>query len=213
MKLYYCPCCAHSRKVLLALYEKNIPFEGELINTRDPVSMKRLRSDQNPFGALPCLVDGEERVFEPSVIVEYLDQFGDLEPQLIPEDRELARKTRAFDRISELYLVEPAMWLRAKSRTLEKPEDEADVQKRRSMVETAMSLFDRELRGKNFLLNNRLSLGDLSLAGAMVDLPAVGVDLSPWTHAARWSRRMAARPSWRRMTTDSGPQGAALASA
>ena len=45
---------------------------------------------------------------ESTIIVEYLDSQFDQGPRLIPQDKELARRARFFDRQFDLYVNEPA---------------------------------------------------------------------------------------------------------
>ena len=54
MKLYYHPLSGYSQKVLVALYEKNIPFDGEVINLMNPEAKAAYKKDVLPYwqGAL-----------------------------------------------------------------------------------------------------------------------------------------------------------------
>lgn len=55
MKLYYHPLSTYSQKTLMALYEKEVPFEREIVNLRDPRQRTAYRR-LYPLGKIPLLV-------------------------------------------------------------------------------------------------------------------------------------------------------------
>ena len=81
MKLYYNPISTYSQKVLIALYEKGLDFEPEIVNLMDADARARYR-DVNPLGKIPCLqLDDGHIIPESSIIIEYIDPLA--EPTLI----------------------------------------------------------------------------------------------------------------------------------
>ena len=97
MKLYYHPLSTYSQKVLIALHEKGLEFEPEIVHLMEPDARKRYL-DIYPMGKIPMLMTGDDHMIpESSIIIEYLDGLGG--PRLIPEDAEQARKTRFKDRM------------------------------------------------------------------------------------------------------------------
>jgi len=206
VKLYHFPLSPYCRKALLAFYEKDLDFESVVVDLRRPDALQGVRHKRNPFGKLPYLIDEQgDCVSESSVIVEYIDGAYGCEPRLIPDDRELARKARWHDRLTDLYLLEPCERLANDISRRAAGEDNSGVHGLIREVQTAMRLFDEELRGKNHLVNNRLTIGDLSLSCAVVNLAAMGVRIAQWPHLQRWLDRILDRPSWRRIMAESEP--------
>jgi glutathione S-transferase len=85
MLLYEAPGSPYAQKIKIALREKSIAFTAEL-----PASLGTGRTD-DPFGAgnpraeVPVLVDGETRIFDSTIILEYIEErFPD--PPLLPRD-------------------------------------------------------------------------------------------------------------------------------
>lgn len=104
MKLYSGPLSLFARKVEIALAEKALPFEREMV----PFSQQRGYSPKhpevlaaNPKGQVPVLVDGELTLYDSTVILEYLDEAYP-EPALYPA----TPKERARCRLLELYADE-----------------------------------------------------------------------------------------------------------
>jgi stringent starvation protein A len=94
MLLYEHPGSPYAQKVKIALREKAIPFTVEV-----PDGMATGRTDgpfvaANPRAEVPVLVDGETRIFESTIIMEYIeDRWPDppLLPVRSPEARAAAR--------------------------------------------------------------------------------------------------------------------------
>ena len=101
MKLYSGPLSLFSRKVEIALGEKRLPFEREMV----PFTQAKGYSPKhpavlaaNPKAQVPVLVDGDLTLFDSTVIIEYLeDAYPD--PRLFPSEP----KARARYRLLELY--------------------------------------------------------------------------------------------------------------
>ncbi len=83
MLLYEAPGSPYAQKIKIALREKSIPFQVEL-----PASLGTGRTDDpfgigNPRAEVPMLVDGETRIVDSTIILEYIeDRFPD--PPLLP---------------------------------------------------------------------------------------------------------------------------------
>jgi glutathione S-transferase len=96
MLLYEAPGSPYAQKIKIALREKAVAFECEL-----PESLGTGRKDgsfgvENPRAEVPLLVDGPVRIFDSSIILEYIEERWP-DPPLLP--REPA--ARAFARMTE----------------------------------------------------------------------------------------------------------------
>ena len=111
MKLYYHPLSSYSRKVLIALAEKQLSVETEEVNLFDPEVKAAFKTDVNPFGKVPVLKleNPDWMIPESSIIIEYLDGHYDSGTRLIPEDKDLARQARFHDRIECLGIGEEVL--------------------------------------------------------------------------------------------------------
>ncbi len=83
MLLYDHPLSSYAQKVKIALREKAVPFETEL-----PETFGTGRTDgpfvaANPRAEVPVLVDGDTRLFESTVILEYIEEAWP-DPPLLP---------------------------------------------------------------------------------------------------------------------------------
>ena len=91
----------YARKVRIALYEKNIPFERERALHGDCNRTDFI--DVNPRAEVPALVDGDFSLYDSTVICEYLeDRYP--EPALYPEDARLRAKCRLVEDLADTQL-------------------------------------------------------------------------------------------------------------
>jgi glutathione S-transferase len=81
MKLYYHPISTYSQKALIALYEKELDFEPEIVSLMNPEARQKYH-EVYPMGKIPCLqLEDGHIIPEASIIIEYLDPLA--EPTLI----------------------------------------------------------------------------------------------------------------------------------
>lgn len=95
MLLYEAPGSPYAQKVKIALREKCVSFDLEL-----PQSLGTGRTDEpfgigNPRAEVPMLVDGQTRIFDSTIIMEYIEERWPDPPLLprTPEARAAARMT------------------------------------------------------------------------------------------------------------------------
>lgn len=96
MLLYEAPGSPYVQKVKIALREKAVAFEVEL-----PESLGTGQTDGpfglgNPRAEVPMLVDGQTRIFDSTIIMEYIEERWP-NPPLLPR----APEARAFARMTE----------------------------------------------------------------------------------------------------------------
>ena len=108
LTLYYHPFSSFCQKVLVALYERDVPFEGVVLDHSD-AEQKAAFERLWPMGKFPVLRDEARGVTVPesSVIVEYLDRVHSGPPPLVPADPDSALKARQWDRFFDHYVEVP----------------------------------------------------------------------------------------------------------
>lgn len=212
MKLYYHPLSPYSQKALIALYESGTEFEAVSTNLFDPNVREEYKSLVNPLCKIPFLIrDNGWAVPESSIIIEYLDQHFPANPPLIPTDRDQARQSRFYDRLGDLYLIEKGSVLFFESFKPEAARDQALIAKTVEQAHVALGLFDKELRNKQYLLADRLTMADISPAIGVAGLVAHGVDISKYANVVAWRDRVWARPAFQRLGAEIGAALAAMA--
>src|ERR671924_1861460 len=99
MKLYSGPLSLFSRKVEIALGEKGLAFEREMVPFTQERGYQPKHPDvlaANPKGQVPVLVDGDLALFDSTLIFEYLEDAYPV-PPLIPGDAAARARCRTVE--------------------------------------------------------------------------------------------------------------------
>lgn len=104
LQLYAHPFSSYCWKVLIALWEKDLPFTYRHVEHEGV--MEELAAIW-PLRKFPVLTDDGRPVIETSVIIEHLD-LNHPGPRLIPEDAQAALEVRLMDRMFDLNVMNAA---------------------------------------------------------------------------------------------------------
>jgi glutathione S-transferase len=106
MDFYGHPFSSYCQKVLVALYENDLPFEFRMLSADHPDNGARF-ADMWPMEKMPALVDGGRTVVESSVIIEYLDLKHPGPVRMLPQEEDKALEVRMLDRFFDHYVMTP----------------------------------------------------------------------------------------------------------
>lgn len=167
LTLYYHPFSSFCQKVLVALYERDVPFEGVLVgDAESKATLERLW----PMGKFPLLRDEarDETIPESSVIIEYLDRFHPGPQPLVPADRELALKARQWDRFFDLYVEVPLQKVVGDSLRPEDARDPHGVEEAKAVLVRAYDLLEASLPpADGWVAGEAFTLADCGAAPAL----------------------------------------------
>lgn len=202
MKLYSGPLSLFSRKAEIALREKAIEFEREMVpfsqaqgyEPRHPVVLR-----VNPKRQVPVLIDGDLALFDSTLIFEYLEDLRP-SPRLYPTDARMRARCRLLELIGDEVLG--PLVIRLGYRT-EPPADDAQVRTQREVAarqaeagiaEHYANLTER--LGAHDFFCGEYSYADIALfMTTLWVLRLNGPRLDAWPALARWYARVGARPS------------------
>lgn len=198
MKLYTTPKSANGVKVLAAFYVLDIPVEVVVVDVYTGAGQDPAYLRVNPQGKVPTLVDGALVLWESNAILQYL---ADLRGQLWADDA----AGRAD--INRWLFWESAHWQPALSRILTpmvvwklglglQPARKLDW----SSVTPSMELLEGHLEGREFLVGNRLTIADLSIAAMLIYASALPAG---YPAIEQWRTRVARLPAWQQALTGS----------
>src|SRR3954471_24552011 len=108
MILYYHPLSSFCWKVLIALYEADLPFEARLVNLGDPADRAAFQAVW-PLAKFPVLRDEAQglTIPESTLIADYLAETYPSAASLVPADRATARQARLIERLFDNYIHLP----------------------------------------------------------------------------------------------------------
>jgi glutathione S-transferase len=203
MKLYYNPLSTFSQKALMALYEKGVEFEREVVWMNDPES-RAAYEKVYPICKVPLLFGDDGRMVpESTIIVEYLENELSQGPRLIPEGAVEARQVRFHDRMADLYVNEPAIKIlfdRIKIRNI-LPED---VERAHKFLAISYEALDRKLEAGQWICGKDFTMADCALIPSLYYLEQLVPFAGHKNLAAYWARAKE-RPSYRRVMEEFVP--------
>lgn len=208
MKLYSGPLSLFSRKVEIALAEKGLAYERELVaftQTEGYAPKHPAVLAANPKGQVPVLVDDDLALFDSTLIIEYLEDAYP-EPPLLPGEP----KARARCRLLELMADE--VLLRPLQRLMYRTEPESpDPERRRHLADDAARA-EQELAGLYRTVEARLqgpylcgafSAADIAMyMSVMYSLRLGGPRLDAVPAIRAWYDRVKERPAVAAVTAE-----------
>jgi glutathione S-transferase len=193
MKLYHTPISSNSRRVWVALIEKNLDFELVEIYL-DGDHLKPEFVAMNPFHRIPVLVDGDFTVVESLAILDYLEAKYP-EPAMLPKDA----KDLAVVKMVELVTVNelgPALYpLVSEVMGWGIPEAQ-EIEKATEKVHTVLAFLEGLLDDRPFFASSHVTYADC-VAGTVVPLLSwVDVSIDGYPKIQAWCDRLISRPSF-----------------
>jgi glutathione S-transferase len=156
------PFAAYCWKALIALYERHVPFERVIV---DGDEARARHAELWPLQGMPVLVDGERVLPESTVVVEYLDRFGDA-PPLIPADADAALQTRLWDRVLDGHVMTPMQTIVFNALRPDDHKDPYGVDAARASLDRAYEVLDAHLTG-GWMAGREFTLADCTAAPAL----------------------------------------------
>ncbi len=159
------PFASYCWKALIALYERDLPFERRFVG--DEKDRARL-AELWPMTTIPVLVDDAAGITLPesTTIVEYLDGVGDA-PALVPADPAEALQARLWDRVIDGHVATPMQKIVGDSLRPEGRGDPEGVAAAHATLERAYALLDTHLTGGGWAAGPAFTLADCAAAPAL----------------------------------------------
>jgi glutathione S-transferase len=151
------------------------------------------RRDVNAMGEAPVLLHDGRSLTQSGVILDYLaERTGRFGARGEDERREILRWI-LFDNHKFTGAYAPLRFLRG----LQRKEESEVTDFLRGRARNAFGIVDKHLEGRSFIVADRPTIADLSLAGYVYYDEETGIPLSDYPHIAAWAARIAALPGWK----------------
>ena len=191
MTLYSRPTCPHCHRVRLVLAEKGIAME--IINIEGSKLPEDL-VELNPYNNVPTLVDRELALYDPRIIMEYLEERFP-HPPLMPVDP----VARARSRLA-LYRIERDWYSLVDE--IEQSPGKPHVRAKKFLRESLLAASDA-FAVKPYFLSDEFSLVDCSIAPILWRLPRYEIDLPAQAKAlGKYAERIFNRPAFKSSLTE-----------
>jgi glutathione S-transferase len=204
LTLYAHPFSSYCQKVLIALYENDIPFTMRVLDPSNPQVTAEWEALW-PIKRMPVLVDADRPVMEASIIIEHLGLHHPGPVRLIPEDARAALPVRMMDRFFDNYISTPMQKLVFDSIRTAENRDRQGVAEAKAMLERAYGWLEGALAGREWAVGDAFSLADCSAAPALFYSDWAHPIGETFTQVRAYRRRLLARPSFARAVNEARP--------
>ncbi len=198
IKLHYHPLSTYSRRVRVALLEKQIAFEPVVVDMARRQHREPAYLALNPYGRVPTLEEDGFVLYESTAILNYLEATHP-KPPLVPADARQRALVDMHMKLCDIQMTRHAGTIIFPKRFLPKERwNEAAMADAKSEIEKHLAILDRQLAGKSFLVAEQFTLADICYLPFLEFLPLM--EIAPPPDVAAWSERLLARPSARETT-------------
>jgi glutathione S-transferase len=193
LTFYHAPLSINSRRVWVALLEKNLPFEAVVMGLGGDQFQPEFLS-LNLFHHIPVLVDNGLTVIESFAILDYLEAKY-LTPSLLATTPEAIATMRTIEMVTVNELV-PAINPLVKQMMGFGNDPEDMLAQAKQKTEVVLKFYAEKLRDGPFFCGDRLTLADV-VAGTFAPwFEGLGLPMSDYPTLQTWTNRLMERPSW-----------------
>ena len=196
MLLYEHPLSSYAQKVKIALREKGLKFEVETPQGLGSGNSTGPFAVASPRLEVPTLIDGEARIFDSTIILEYLeDKFPS--PTLLPRDPVQRAEARMIEDVCDT-LYEAINWGLGEIGWFKRAEGaQAEQMRATASRQTAelQSWLAHKLGDKQWFNGESFGWADLSVAPYLNRSFHYGLGTPASSPLARWRERIRERPS------------------
>ncbi|SMF91735.1 glutathione S-transferase [Azospirillum oryzae] len=202
LTLYAHPFSSYSQKVLIALWENEIPFTYRNLEDRGAAAE---RAALWPLGRFPVLVDDGRTVVESSIIIEHLDLHHAGPIRLVPEDGDAALEVRLMDRFFDNYIMTPMQAPVFESLRPDATRLDEVKEKTRKDLDTAYGWLEERLSGRRWAAGESFTMADCAAAPSLFYADWVHRIGPDFPRLRDYRARLLARPSIARAVDEGRP--------
>lgn len=202
LTLYAHPFSSYCQKVLVALYENDVPFEYRMLE--EPSAMAELKA-RWPFARFPLLVDDGRTIVESSIIIEHLMLRHGGRVRWLPDDPLQALEVRFLDRVFDndvMAAMQKPVFAALKLDSARK--DEAMVEARRAL-DLAYGWLEQKLAGRRWAAGESMSLADCAAAPSLFYADWVHPIAERFPQLRAYRSRLLEWPSFARAVDEARP--------
>jgi glutathione S-transferase len=202
LTLYSHPFSSYCQKVLVALWENDVPFTYR--HLEEPGAAEE-RAALWPLGRFPVLVDDGKVIAESSIVIEHLDIHHPGPVRLLPDARDAALEVRFMDRFFDNYVMSAMQKPVHEALKGERGRTDEALAEARQALDTAYAWLEDRLAGRSWAAGEDFSMADCAAAPSLF--------YADWVHQIgpafpllrAYRSRLLARPSFARAVDEGRP--------
>ncbi|HEY3800180.1 MAG TPA: glutathione S-transferase family protein [Caulobacteraceae bacterium] len=196
INLYDHPLSPYAQKVRIALREKGVDFEYAVATGVGAGGASGDFAAANPRAEVPALVDGEVRIFDSTIILEYIEDRWPT-PALLPATPAERARVRMIEEVMDTH-YEAINWGLGELNWFRRAEGElAETLKAAAARQTQgfLTWLEDQLGDRPWFNGETFGWGDLSVAPYVISSYGLGHKPGDSSRVAAWLAKVRARPS------------------
>lgn len=201
--LYDHPLSPYAQKVKIALHEKGLAYEAPMPGGLGAGGAQGAFVEASPRAEVPALVDGDVRIFDSTIILEYLDDAYP-DPPMLPASAADRARVRMLEEVMDTHF-EAINWGISEIRWFRRAEGaagEALLAAARTQTQQFFAWLEAQLGAREWFNGGSFGWGDLSVVPYVNGSVGHGNPPVPGSKLAAWLARANARPSVARCAAD-----------
>ena len=194
--LYDHPLSPYAQKVKISLREKGLAYEAPMPGGLGAGGAQGAFVEASPRAEVPALVDGDVRIFDSTIILEYLDDAYP-DPPMRPDSAADRARVRMLEEVMDTHF-EAINWGLSEIRWFRRAQGaqaEAMFAAAKAQTEGFFAWLEKQLGDREWFNGDRFGWGDLSVVPYVNGSVGQGNPPAEGSKLARWLARANARPS------------------
>jgi glutathione S-transferase len=199
IELHGFPMSPNTKRARLGLEEAGVSYKFFDVDLMSGAHKEPAYLLLNPTARVPALVDGDYRLWESNAMLEYVAEIA--KDKRLGPDSPRERGDIAKWMFMGAAHLSPNI-ARIFAHTIRLPEEKRIPQlvtEGRAEVDRCLLPLNDALAGKTWLVGDRLTIADISLAPPLTAAPMLSIDLTRFEHVTAWLARITSRESWKRV--------------
>ncbi|EOA39377.1 hypothetical protein CARUB_v10012455mg [Capsella rubella] len=200
IKVFGHPASTATRRVLIALHEKNLDFEFVHIELKDGEHKQEPYIFRNPFGKVPAFEDGDFKLFESRAITQYIaHNYADKGNNLLSTGKDMAIIAMGIE--IESHEFDPVgsklVWEQVLKPLYGMTTDKAVVEEEEAKLAKVLDVYEHRLGDSKYLAADHFTLVDLHIIPVIQYLLGTPTKklFDERTHVSAWVADITSRPS------------------
>lgn len=202
LTFYAHPFSSYCQKVLIALYENDLPFTYR--HLEQPGASEELAALW-PMRRFPVLVDRGRTVAESSIIIEHLHLHHRGPVRLLPDNAEQALEVRYMDRFFDNFVMTAMQKPVLEALRAESGRKEEAIAEARNALDTAYAWLEHRLTGRTWAAGETFSMADCAAAPSLFYADWVHQISDVFPRLRAYRSQLLARPSFARAVEEGRP--------
>ena len=194
--LYDHPLSPYAQKVKISLREKGLAYEAPMPGGLGAGGAQGAFVEASPRAEVPALVDGDVRIFDSTIILEYLDDAYP-DPPMRPDSASDRARVRMLEEVMDTHF-EAINWGLSEIRWFRRAQGaqaEAMFAAAKAQTEGFFAWLEKQLGDREWFNGDRFGWGDLSVVPYVNGSVGQGNPPAEGSKLAAWLARANARPS------------------